>query len=590
MTRPINVEIFSCAGGMAEGFRRAGILFDMAVDKAPDHVTSYETNLGHRPITMDATDLLRMIKAGWSVPVDLLVADPPCTPWSRAGKRKGQADERDMLGVTAELIQLLRPRRYLIGNVPGLDDQPNWHIVQKVIGGLERFGYCVADFAALDAADYGVPQRRVRPFWFGHQQGPCIRWPQPTHTGDQDLLSTLTIPGVEPLLPWVTCRQALGHLRGEDLGRPVKLRRRNQNSKQHGSVADKPARVVGTSNLSDGNVVVPDVAVLTYNPNHPPSYADEPAMTQRAGCGGGATRALQLSSRDRTEYEGGYTPATMDAPAATIVRNTHGNGSVLLVNDRHPPATADAPSPTVGAKQRSQSSQVLDLTPSAPTKGKPRARDKGRVAQGHRVGHADKPGATLTARSSSRVGGGAATTIEWPWDRPSTTVAAQGDGRIAPPGHHDENFAIMSLPGAVLLSEKAAIILQGFPESWVIHGDTKDARWNQIGQAMPPPLAHAVASSIVDQERRHYEELADQQADRIEQLMAKGDNIGALFQAVQDAGGTVRLHGEPVTARELRAVADVSMVSRLTGQPMDPDDMLAHVHTLRRVCETSGDG
>jgi len=41
-----------------------------------------------------------------------------------------------------------------------------------------------------------------------------------------------------------------------------------------------------------------------------------------------------------------------------------------------------------------------------------------------------------------------------------------------------------------------AAILQGFPEGWHFAGETKRARWSQIGQAMPPPLAHAVASSI----------------------------------------------------------------------------------------------
>jgi len=304
----INLELFSCAGGMAEGFRRAGIEFDMAVDFAADHCDSYERNLGHRPIRMDVNDLLRMVKLGWRVEIDLFVADPPCTPWSRAGKRLGTSDERDMLETTCELIGLLRPRRYMIGNVPGLDDNVNLPIVQRVIGGLSRFGYCTADFAKLDAADYGVPQNRVRPFWFGHLAGPCIRWPAPTHAERTDLaVHHPTLPGFSPLKPWVTCEDALGHLEGDALGRPVKMRRREQNGHQHGSVAKRPARVVGTSNLSDGNV-------LTYDIHHPPSFANEPAMTVRAGDGGGlaqhsscraattcrSTRARWMRRRERS--------------------------------------------------------------------------------------------------------------------------------------------------------------------------------------------------------------------------------------------------------------------------------------------------
>lgn len=53
------------------------------------------------------------------------------------------------------------------------------------------------------------------------------------------------------------------------------------------------------------------------------------------------------------------------------------------------------------------------------------------------------------------------------------------------------------MPNAVILSEKAAAILQGFPRRWKFTGKTKKTRWSQIGMAMPPPLARAVATSIV---------------------------------------------------------------------------------------------
>jgi len=49
---------------------------------------------------------------------------------------------------------------------------------------------------------------------------------------------------------------------------------------------------------------------------------------------------------------------------------------------------------------------------------------------------------------------------------------------------------------AIKLSERAGLILQGFPDGWHVAGKTKRSRWSQIGQAMPPPLAHAVATSI----------------------------------------------------------------------------------------------
>jgi site-specific DNA-cytosine methylase len=410
---------------------------------------------------MDIRDLIRLVEDGcFTKSVRLLVADPPCVSWSRSGLRLGTNDERDMLEETCRLIALMRPQWYLIGNVPGLDDGPNLHVVQRLIGGLSKHGYCTADFARLNASSYGVPQHRIRPFWVGHLDGPCIQWPEPTH-GDPDELHTLTLPNVRSLLPWVTCGDALGHLSGDDLGRPVRLRKRSSDDVECG-------------------------------------VSPEPEFT------------LQ----DRRGGLGGLN--TLGKPSATIVRNTHGNGSILV----NRPATEDRPAPTLGAKQRGQSAQVMvtdkhpalvDDQPSTTIRGggkghsapslvlvtetskhhssdedsssrvvrssdggggkrAMRLRDVGRTGQGNRRGKPTEPSATVTAKAS-RVGAGAAHVLDWPWDRPSTTV--QGDDRLAPPGHHDDDFAVRSLPNAVVLSEKAATILQGFPETWCFVGKTK---------------------------------------------------------------------------------------------------------------------
>jgi DNA (cytosine-5)-methyltransferase 1 len=352
----ISIELFGCSGGMAEGFRRAGITFAFAFDRDPDACASYTTNLGHAPIQIDVRDLLRMARGGWSPgPLDLVVADPPCTPWSRAGKRGGLDDARDLLQETAELIALLQPRAYLIANVPGLDDGPHLPVVQRVIGGLGKRGYCVGDFARLDAADYGVPQHRVRPFWFGHRGGPCLTWPTRTH-GPAD---PKQLTCIEPLRPWITCRDALGHLPIGQLGRPVRLRWK----------AYDAAR-------------------------------------------------------------GGHRPSAADKPARAITRNANGDGA-LVTHPKHPINRPDAPSSTLSTKKRG--------------------------AQG-------------------------ACALAWPWDRPATAIT--------------EDARILSTSNAILLSEQAKAILQGFPEGWHFAGKTKGSRHAQIGMAMPPPLAETVARCI----------------------------------------------------------------------------------------------
>jgi hypothetical protein len=84
----------------------------MAFDYDADACASYETNLGHAPVRLDVRDLVRMARAGWrpSEPIDLLVADPPCTPWSRAGKRQGRGFTVNLSADSLEEVDRLLDR------------------------------------------------------------------------------------------------------------------------------------------------------------------------------------------------------------------------------------------------------------------------------------------------------------------------------------------------------------------------------------------------------------------------------------------------------------------------------------------------
>lgn len=392
----LDVELCSGAGGMAEGFRRAGVTFDVVIDKDPNAVASYERNLGHCPVQMDVRDVLRLARLGAFRPqVRLLVADPPCTPWSLAGKRKGLEDERDVLAETCELVEILRPQAFLIANIPGLEAAPNVAAVQKTIGRLAEHGYCVRDAALLDAADYGVPQHRVRPFWFGHLSGPCLRWPAPTHRDPG--LPVLAFDGRKP---WVTCRQALGHLPAEDLGRVVR------------------------------------------------------------GRNGGVPRPGEWNR-----------PSCLDSQARTI-RTARMYGTDQPQSARE--IDADAPAPAVQGALECRNARAT--WPAS-------VRD-----------YFDRPATTVYAGTPQLwpPGSGAPNRRAWPWDAPSTTVLR--DERLENPGHHAPSEKTTG--GYVRLSERAAAILQGFPENWRFAGSTKSARWSQIGQATPPPLAEAVARQI----------------------------------------------------------------------------------------------
>ncbi len=429
--------MFSCSGGVSEGFRRAGLPVDVAFDADPDACTSYEVNLGHAPILCDVRELLEAPADAWPE-IDLLLADPPCTPWSRAGKRLGLKDERDMLVATERIILRARPRCFLIGNVPGLDDSEPWErVVQPMCARFNAAGWHV-DYARLNAADYGVPQHRLRPWWFGHKIGThCIRWSLPTH-GDG---STLRLDGCKP---YVTCRDALGHLPPEELGTPVQLIRQDRPDGR--SAADK----------RNGSRMGAPQYILT-DTQHPHSDADEPSRTVRAGDGGGARRTV--SWPPRSWHGGGARRALAIDGAALVTRR---------LNPKHRPSEPDEPAATIAA--------TSETVMAGPHRGAALAWPW------------DRPSTTIVGRDSLAPPGHHE---RWPWNRPATTVRAQID-EFAPANENAGQYG----PNAIKLSEKAAAILQGFDESWRFIGATKKSRWSQLGMATPPPLAEAIARAV----------------------------------------------------------------------------------------------
>lgn len=92
-------------------------------------------------------------------PVDWLTAGYPCQPFSAAGKRLGEADERHLWPAVADCIRVLRPRRVLLENVAG-------HLALgfgRVLADLAALGYDTR-WVCLRAADAGAPHGRARIF------------------------------------------------------------------------------------------------------------------------------------------------------------------------------------------------------------------------------------------------------------------------------------------------------------------------------------------------------------------------------------------------------------------------------------------
>jgi DNA (cytosine-5)-methyltransferase 1 len=91
--------------------------------------------------------------------IDIISAGYPCQPFSHAGKRRGEEDDRHLWPEVARLLSEIRPRWFLGENVAG-------HIsmgLDTVLSDLERLGYTAQAFV-IPACAVGAPHRRDRVF------------------------------------------------------------------------------------------------------------------------------------------------------------------------------------------------------------------------------------------------------------------------------------------------------------------------------------------------------------------------------------------------------------------------------------------
>lgn len=312
-----SVELFAGGGGLAIGLSRAGF----------EHVSVVEYN-------KDACDTLRLNRCtGFGArlyegdirgfdystiaePVDLVSGGPPCQPFSLGGKHQAHQDNRDMFPEAVKAIRTLHPKAFILENVKGLlrksfaeyfqyillqlqypsfpaQPQESWqaHLsrLQQQHEATQGESEYQVSFKLVNAADYGVPQKRERVFIIGFRNDIKVQWsfPEPTHSQDALLWRQLVdfsywdnhkLPS--PVLsdkerakakklqkqydlstfkhqPWVTVRDAL-----QDLPDP--------RDEKHSGLLDHHDYKPGAR---------------TY-PGHTGSYIDAPSKTLKAGAHG----------------------------------------------------------------------------------------------------------------------------------------------------------------------------------------------------------------------------------------------------------------------------------------------------------------
>jgi DNA (cytosine-5)-methyltransferase 1 len=313
-----SVELFAGAGGLAIGMSNAGFHHAAVVEWDHDACETFRDNQRHRMRSVEEWPLYEgdVKEFDYTKLREVMVVSggPPCQPFSLGGKHRGHTDKRDMFPEAVRAVRELCPKAFIFENVKGLMRETFADYFEYIILQLthpsftrrkseswrehrarlekhhtsrqNRTEYNVV-FRLLNAANYGVPQRRERVFLVGFRSDLGVEWsfPEGDHS-ENALLRSQWITGeywdrhevgkrlrpslndrqaarVERLrdaylfdaakMPWLTVRDAIG-----DLPDPEK----------------KPQSGIANHNFNAG--------ARSY-PGHTGSPLDEPAKTLKAG-------------------------------------------------------------------------------------------------------------------------------------------------------------------------------------------------------------------------------------------------------------------------------------------------------------------
>lgn len=521
------LELCSGAGGMALGLARAGFS-GLGIEHAPSAVAIARA-AGLNTVEGDASRPESYVPAEGSF--DLLAGGVPCQDFSTAGAKAGAMGDRNGFPWVWKVVDRLRERAQggtwlFLENVPGLThhrkaascdagagprplDCPRCYL-DEVILPMLRARFAWVEWRILDAADFGVPQRRKRVIILG---GPrAVEWPAPTHS--------------QAALVWAKWRSgAYWQEHGiATVGEPSKEEARllkRLDAGETSGLALRRWRTVRDALGLGGRVVRESGQAAAREPR----ATDEPSHTMRVQHHGGG---CGVSIEGRGALPQWARPLRPDEPSDSI--QAVGEGP-------RPPCVEsplDEPHPTLsGSSTTGRPNGVSMMSANAGVRAKLQAayasealRVVGGGTNPHTPGAAgershrdltDEP-STCTCIAAEQAGNAGPWRVSYPrgagraasepelLDEPSAVVttteekgtrasaASNFDFHGGPDRASDTAFLATGLRR---LSVEECAALQGFPADWPFAAArTKTDQYRAVGNALPPAVAEAVGRAI----------------------------------------------------------------------------------------------
>ncbi|MFM8333783.1 MAG: DNA cytosine methyltransferase [Candidatus Methylumidiphilus sp.] len=203
---PRVLDLFAGCGGLSLGFYSSGFNLVAAIENDPDAARSHGLNfhggLGRHCQAHDITstnpeDLTYELGlSSVANSIDVIIGGPPCQAFARVGRPKlreidahPQAfkhDPRARLYLEyLRYVDAFQPLAVLVENVPDVLNHGGQNIAEEICDVLYSKGY-ICKYTLLNAAFYGVPQMRQRMFLIAYRKEIAaeVCFPYPTHWVD----------------------------------------------------------------------------------------------------------------------------------------------------------------------------------------------------------------------------------------------------------------------------------------------------------------------------------------------------------------------------------------------------------------------
>ncbi|MXZ31737.1 MAG: DNA cytosine methyltransferase [Acidimicrobiia bacterium] len=209
VTRRIrSIDLFAGAGGLTLGFdlanaEQGSVRYDpvLAVEHDAAAALTYKTNFGVSVFDGD----IEAVDPATYPEAELILGGPPCQGFSPLGRDRDDRSRRVLNSLWEHFLDSVvqvRPLAFVIENVPEFQKSAEFAELRLRMashGMLSEYDYA---FGVLNAADYGVPQRRRRGILVAIRGRGEVPWPPPPTHGDTSLLTR----------PYRTVREAIADL------------------------------------------------------------------------------------------------------------------------------------------------------------------------------------------------------------------------------------------------------------------------------------------------------------------------------------------------------------------------------------------